>query len=418
MTLNPVAASIYLPALGIIAADLDVPVAVVQLALTGYYVGIAVGVLVGGPLADALGRRAVLLSGLALLAAATAVVTLAPSAEILIGGRVLQGLGASTAVVVVRAVVSDVARGSEAVRAFSLLMGVLAAGPLLAPVLGAALQQLGGWRAIFTGLLVVSVIYLVIAAFAVPETLPRARRTPLRVRPLARNYGRLFADAGYVGNAAAVALAFGALSVHVSASSFVAQEVLGTDEWGFVGIYACYAVAVMSGSWLNAPLAVRFGPRRMLLIVQTIALMSTLVLVVFASVGPPSVAAYLPPMLIGCAAASAALANGTTLAMARATFAAGAGAALMGFLQFAVGAGASPLGGVAGPSTAVPMAVAMAGCYAASLVAALIALPAGRRAEAAAAGPAGEVGTGPAGEVGTLAAAGEAATPAVPPRVP
>src|SRR5690606_20654471 len=139
--------------------------------------------------------------------AATVVVTLAPSAEILIGGRVLQGLGASTAVVVVRAVVSDVARGSEAVRAFSLLMGVLAAGPLLAPVLGAALQQLGGWRAIFTGLLVVSVIYLVIAAFAVPETLPRARRTPLRVRPLARNYGRLFADAGYVGNAAAVALA-------------------------------------------------------------------------------------------------------------------------------------------------------------------------------------------------------------------
>lgn len=394
MTVNPVAASIYLPALGAIADDLSVSVAVVQLALTGYYVGIAVGVLVGGPLADALGRRSVLLGGLALLSVATAAVAIAPTAEILIGGRVLQGLGSSAAVVVVRAVVSDVAKGREAARAFSLLMGILAAGPLLAPVLGAGLQQLGGWRTIFVGLLVVSVVYLAIAALAVPETLPRTLRVPLRPRPLARNYARLLADSGYLGNAVAVALAFGALSVHVSASSFVVQEVLGTDEWGFVAIYSSYAVSVMAGSWLNAPLAVRFGPRRMLFIGQALALASTLVLVVFAIVGPHTVAAFLPPILVGCAAASSVLANGTTLAMGRAGFAAGSGAALMGCLQFAIGAAASPLGGLGGAHTAVPMAVGMAACYAASLVAAVLAGVAGRRTVPAAGAEAGASGSG------------------------
>ncbi|UUT34599.1 MFS transporter [Microbacterium elymi] len=141
MTLNPITASIYLPALGAIADDLGVSIAVVQLALTGYYLGVAVGVMFGGPLTDALGRRSVLLVGLGVLAAATVAVALAPAAPILIGARVLQGLGSSTAIVVVRAIVSDVARGRQAARAFSVLMGILAAGPLVAPLLGTALPS-------------------------------------------------------------------------------------------------------------------------------------------------------------------------------------------------------------------------------------------------------------------------------------
>ncbi|UUT34600.1 MFS transporter [Microbacterium elymi] len=224
----------------------------------------------------------------------------------------------------------------------------------------------------------VTVVYLVVAGMTVPETLPVARRAPLRLAPLLRNYRRLLGDVPFAGDAAAVALAFGALSVHVSASSFIAQEVLGTGTWGYAILYACYAVAVMGGSWLNAPLAGRFGPRRMLLAGQGVALAAAVAFVVVAA-GRPTIVGYLVVVMIGSAAISSVLANGTALGMSRATFAAGTGAALMGCLQFTFSAVVSPLGGVAGSHTALPTALVMAGCLVASIGAGVVAAASVRR---------------------------------------
>lgn len=369
MTVNPIASNIYLPALADMAADLDTTIAGAQFALTGFLLGVAGGQVIVGALTDSLGRRRVLLWGLAVLTLASVLVMLAPTLTVLIAGRVLQGLGSSAAVVVTRAVVSDTARGPQAARAYSVLMGMLAAGPLFGPLLGTLLVPLGGWRATFAGLLVLSVAYFAVAAATVPETLPRSARTPVRVRRLLGNYARLARDSGYVGNALAMAFGFGALATHVSASSFVAQEVLRTDEWGFTFLYMCYALAVMGGSALNAPLSARFGARRMLLITQAIGIASTAAMAVFALVGPFTVLTFLLTVIPGCAAGSALLANATTLTLARAAFAAGSGAALMGFTQFTLGSLMSPLGGVAGPQTAAPMAIVMMASFALSTVA-------------------------------------------------
>ncbi|GGA54999.1 Bcr/CflA family drug resistance efflux transporter [Pseudoclavibacter endophyticus] len=369
MTVNPVAANMYLAALGLMAADLGTTIAGAQFALTGFLLGVAFGQLIVGALADSLGRRRVLLAGLTLLTLASIEVALAPSIELLVAGRVVQGLGAAASVVVARAIVADIATEAQKASAFSLLMGMLAVGPLIAPLLGTLLMQAGGWRPIFVGLVVISSLYLFVAWRTVPETLRPERRTPVRFTRLLGNYRRLAGDGAYVGNALAMALGFAAMSVHVSASSFIAQDVLGTDEWGFSLLYICYAAAVMLGSWANAPLSTRFGARRMLVVAQAIAIASTAALVVFAATGALNPANFVISIVLASGAGSAILANATTLAVGRAAFAAGSGAALMGFTQFALGSLISPVGGVAGPHTAVPMAVAMCACFAASLLA-------------------------------------------------
>src|SRR5688572_25061279 len=156
MILNPIVANMYLPALGIMADDLGTTIAGIQVALTAFLLGVAVGQLVVGALSDALGRRRVIVIGFAVLTAAGVLVAAAPNLDVLVIGRVFQGLGASAGVVVIRAVIADVGVGRQVPRAYSLLIGTLAIGPLIASFLGTVLLQVGGWRLILVGITVIS----------------------------------------------------------------------------------------------------------------------------------------------------------------------------------------------------------------------------------------------------------------------
>jgi len=362
MTANPLAASLFLPGLGVIVDELDTTTAGGQMVYTGFLIGVAGGQLLIGPLSDATGRRPALLWGLGLLAASAAASAAAGSIELLVATRVAQGLGAAAVVVVARAVVADLATGVAAARAYSILMSVIAAGPFAAPILGAAALQLGGWRAGFVVLAAFAALALAAAAVFVPESLERGRRQTLRFGAMAANYGRLLRDRGYVLPALSMAFGFAALAVHSAASSFVAQEILHTGPWGFALVYALYAGSVLAGSTINAVLVGRFGVRRMMAAAQGTALVATTALLVFALWGPFTLATFLVPVLVSGAAVSAVLAGASALALSRARFAAGAGAALMGSTQYAVAALAAPVGGILGSHTAVPMAAGMLAC--------------------------------------------------------
>jgi len=362
MTANPLAASLFLPGLGVIVHELGTTTAGGQMVYTGFLLGVAGGQLLIGPLSDATGRRPALLCGLGLLAASAAASAAAGSIEVLVATRVAQGLGAAAVVVVARAVVADLATGVAAARAYSILMSVIAAGPFAAPILGAAALQLGGWRASFLVLAVLAALALAAAVVLVPESLERGRRQTLRFGAMAANYGRLLRDGGYVLPALSMAFAFAALAVHSAASSFVAQEILHTGPWGFALVYALYAGSVLAGSTINAVLVGRFGIRRMMAAAQGAALVATTALLIFALWGPFTLVTFLVPVLVSGAAASAVLASASALALSRARFAAGAGAALMGSAQYAVAAAAAPVGGILGSHTAVPMAAGMLGC--------------------------------------------------------
>lgn len=373
MILNPIVANMYLPALGIMAADLGTTIAGIQVALTAFLVGVAVGNLMVGALSDALGRRRVIVIGFAVLTAAGVLVAAAPTLELLIAGRVVQGLGASAGVVVIRAMIADIGVGAQVPRAYSLLIGTLAVGPLVASFLGTVLLQVGGWRLILVGIAVICGLFLLLAVWRVPETLPPERRASLHPGRMAAIYGRLLRDPAYVGNSLTMAFALGGVIAHVSASSFVAQDVLGVDVWGFWAMFTVYALSVLVGGWANAPLSARYGAARMQAIELAIAIVSSAALTVLSAGGWLSVATYLPLIALACGNATAVMANATTLTLARAGFAAGSGAALMGSIQFATGAAASPIGGLWGPHTAVPMAATMLACFGLSLAGRLVA---------------------------------------------
>lgn len=365
-TINPLAANMFLPALGALVDDLRTTIAGGQLVYAGFMVGLACGQLLVGSLSDAFGRRPVLLAGLALLAVTAAVAVVAPSIEVLVTVRVGQGLGSAGVVVVTRAMVADRATGRDAARAYSILMGIIAAGPFAAPIIGTMALTVGGWRASFVVLAAVALIASVVAWVFAPETLPRERRSAARIGPLTVNYLRLVRDRAFVGNALAVATGFAALSVHSAAASFVAQDILGTGPWGFAVLSATYAGALLGGSMLNAAVAGRIGPARAGAAAQGVAIAGSAVLLWFASLGPFTLWTYVTVLLIVAAAIAAILANFNALTLARAGFAAASGAALMGAMQYGVAALASPVGGLFGPATAVPMAAGMLLCALAS----------------------------------------------------
>jgi DHA1 family bicyclomycin/chloramphenicol resistance-like MFS transporter len=214
---------------------------------------------------------------------------------------------------------------------------------------------------------VISALFLVLVVWRLPETLVLERRATLHPGRMAATYGRLLKDRAYVGNALTMAFALGGIMAHVSASSFVAQDVLGADVWGFWAMFSVYGLSVLVGGMANAPLSARFGPERMQSIALSVAITSSAALTVAAATGWLTVATYLIFMALSCASATAVMANATTLTLARAGFAAASGAALMGSIQFTAGAIASPIGGLWGPYTAVPMAATMLVCFALSL---------------------------------------------------
>lgn len=157
-----------------------------------YSLTLGLGQLLGGPLADALGRRSVLLAGLAIFVAGSVAAALAPTYEALLAARLAQGLGACATLVVPRATVRDTHSGNDAARAMALVMLSLAFTPLLAPFFGALIETHFGWRAAFVACALVGAAIFAGALRLHAETLPRERRIPLKLLPLAHGYVMVF----------------------------------------------------------------------------------------------------------------------------------------------------------------------------------------------------------------------------------
>lgn len=160
----------FAPSLPQVATELHASIAQVQMTVTVYIFGLAVGQLIHGPLSDALGRRPVLIGGLALYVAAGVLAALAPDLDTLLGARALQALGGSCGIVLGRAIVRDTVRGDSAVRKLALMNLVLLLSPGLTPMLGGLLSAALSWRAIFWTLAVLGAVVIVSVVFLLRET--------------------------------------------------------------------------------------------------------------------------------------------------------------------------------------------------------------------------------------------------------
>lgn len=362
----PVATDLYLPGFPAIGTDLNVDASGVQLTLTSFLIGMAVGQLVMGPLSDRFGRRTPLIVSVVVSVVAGVACAVAPTLPLLVAARLVQGLAGAGGMVIGRAVIADLATGRAAARAFTLMLTVGGVAPVLAPSVGGLLAGPVGWRGMLWAVALLSVALLVAVIAVVPETHTPAGKSASFAGALRSVAG----SRGYRAPVAVFAFSFAVMMAYIAASPFLYQNVVGLSEIGYGVLFGVNAAGLIGAGAVAGRLVRRVDPARMIrwcLAVQVAATVSFLVLAV---AGAP-VWTFPVAVFVAVTANGGIMGNSAALAMAEVRAVAGTGSAVLGFGQFALGAAVSPLVGLGGAESAVVPAAVMA---AASLLAGTAAL--------------------------------------------
>lgn len=355
----------YLPALPEVTRSLHSSASAIQLTLTVCLVGLALGQFVIGPMSDKWGRRRPLLASLSVYVAATVICALAPTAELLIGFRLVQGLAGAAGIVIARAVVRDLHDGVALARYLSTLMSIAGAAPVLAPVVGGQLLRFTSWRGIFFVLAALGLLLVLAVWRWLDETLPPERRRDGGVGQALRTMGDLFADRVFTGYLLTAGFGFAALFAYVSGSSFVMQEIYGASPQVYSLLFGLNSIGFIIVGQLNGKLLVgRFDLDDLISVGLGLITLTTAALLVMSSglLGEVGLVPMAAGLLVLMSALGLTQPNANSLAMTRTRQAAGSASALLGSSIFLMGAVTSPLVGIAGEGTAVPMAAVQVGC--------------------------------------------------------
>jgi MFS transporter, DHA1 family, multidrug resistance protein len=369
VALGPLTIDMYLPALPNIADDYGVSSSVVQLTLTGTLAGLGLGQLIVGPLSDSLGRRRPLMAGIVLHIVASMLCLFAPNIALLGVARGLQGMGAAAAMVVAFAVVGDLFAESAAATVISRLMLVLGVAPVLAPSLGAAVLLKASWHWVFAVLVLMAGALLLLAAMALPETLPMSHRRPLKVRSIVATYGEVLRDVRFVVLVLVAALGMSGLFAYIAGAAFVLQGSYGLDQQAFALVFGAGAIALIGATQFNVVLLRRFAPQTIALCALGAASLAGIVFVGLSAANVGGLLGFVLPVWAILGAMGFVIPNAPAVALSRHPDAAGTAAAALGAAQFGLGAAIAPLVGVLGND-----AFALALVMTAGMVIALFAL--------------------------------------------
>jgi MFS transporter, DHA1 family, multidrug resistance protein len=363
--IGPATSDIYLPAFPRIAADLHAGASGVQLTLTASFVGIAVGQLLIGPLSDRYGRKRPLVIGMALFCVASLLCAVAPTVQVLIISRFLQGFAGGAGPVIARAVIRDLYSGVRYAQFFARLMLVFGVAPIIAPLVGTGLLSLGSWRLVFVALSAFGAALLLAVVLLFAETLPAERRAVGGVSASLQTMRRLLGARDFLTWAVGSALAFAAMFAYIGGFSFVAQDVHGESSTVFAVFFGLNAAGFIAAGQLSARLVGRRDQRGLVLggsVVQAVGGLVLVSLVLFdpGGGGGPGFAGVEAALFLVIASLGFLAPVATALAMAEHHAVAGTAAALVGTIQMILGGVVAPLVGLAGSSTAVPFGIVIA----------------------------------------------------------
>lgn len=366
---GPLSMDLYLPQLPQLAASLGTTEALGQATMSACMIGLGLGQLIAGPLSDRLGRRLPLLIGVAAFAVLSALCAVAPSIELLILVRFLQGLAGSAGIVICLAIARDQFEGVELSRMLSLLFLVSGTAPIIAPLVGGQLARIMDWRGIFWVLGGIGVALLLVVVLALPETLDLDRRHGGGLGVLAGHAGGVLRDRLFVAVLCAGAGGGVAFFTYLSMSSFVLQDEFGLSPQAFSAVFASGALANILGSQASRLVVRRWGTLRVYLsgVTATLIAASAFLAVSLSGAGVSGVAAALVGFML-CAGVGGP--NGQTLALAHHRGRAGTASALLGMSTFLFGPVVAPLATGVGGTTAVTMALTMTAAAAIAAMAA------------------------------------------------
>ncbi|MGC3946756.1 MAG: Bcr/CflA family efflux MFS transporter [Chryseolinea sp.] len=328
--------NILLPALPVMARTLDADPARMTAAVMGVFLAVfALAQLIVGPLSDRIGRRPVVLGGLAVFVAGTLMCAAADGLALLLAGRAVQAAGAAAASVLARAVARDRFEGPPLAALLGRIMVVMAAAPGFSPLLGGLVLAGWGWRALFIALVLAGAALGLAYARLVGETLPTDRRRRQPMAQLARGYLALLADARFVRPALATAAILGALFAYFGAAPLVLARDHGFSALQ-VGLFFAATVFVVFAAGQTAPRwSARWGSPTVLRLGAALATLGGITLLATGSMGLGAFAAASCLFLFGMGLVSP---TGTALALTPYAAQAGQASALLGFLQMAAAA--------------------------------------------------------------------------------
>ncbi len=384
--IGPFAIDMYLPALPTIGADLNASAMAVQMSLVVVFLAFAVGPLIVGPLSDIHGRKPVMYGGLAVFAVASVGAALAPGVEWLIFFRLLQGLGASTGMVVPRAVVRDLHTGPEATKLMSLLMLVFSISPILAPLTGSFIIEGFGWRAVFWAVTLASVLAAALMRFGLQETRPVERRSGSSFASAWRGYKLLVVDRNFIGLCLIGAFGIASFFVFLANSSFVIIDHYGMSPLVYSLLFSVNAVSFFTVSQMSGLLTARFGLHRVVrLAVFGFAGVMIGMWVVMAA-GLQSLAFMSAALFVAYGFLGLVIPTTSVLAMEDHGEIAGTASALMGTLHMVTGVAAMTVTSFFANGLPMPMATGIAASATIALILTLVTIKRNRLAQAAAAG--------------------------------
>lgn len=360
--LGPLSIDMYLPAFPAIAESLQTDRGAVERTLAVFFVGLALGQLICGPISDRFGRKPPLYVGLGLYLIAALGCAQTQSIAALTGWRFLQAIGGSTGMVISRAVIRDRTTMKEAARAFSMLMLVMGLAPILAPLAGSALLQWTGWRGVFLVLTGFCAVCLAAVHWTMRESMPPAMARPLSFGHVWRNYARLFRHPQFMAYTLSGSFSLAGLFAYVAGSPFVLIQHYGVSPGLYGILFSTNAIGLIGASQLNARLHRRRDTTAILNVTVWFPVLPMLVAVGLILTGQDSLPAFMACLFCYISGVGFISPNTAAIALSGQGDNAGAASALMGAIQFLFGTIAGAVLSVWHLPSALPLAGVMAGC--------------------------------------------------------
>lgn len=335
---GPFSIDMYLPAFETIALDFKTTIEHIQLSLTSFFVGIAFGQLIYGPLLDKFGRKKPLLVGLLIYIGASFLCAYTKEPNHLIFLRFLQALGSCSGMVASRAMVRDIFPPREAAKVFSMLMLVIGISPIVAPSVGAFVLANFDWHIIFIILAALAILIFISVIFVLPESYQGNKKMSLHPRNILSDFWRVFKHPTFMLYAAIGGVASSGLYAYLSGSSFVLQRLFGLSEAEYGGAFALVASSLIIATQLNRILLNRWSSESISQKANIFQASAGILLVVFALSGGTSLSILLGLICLFLCCQGFIFPNTSALALAPFGSLAGIASALLGCIQMGLGA--------------------------------------------------------------------------------
>ena len=361
----PFATDMYLPALPQLESAFQTTTSLVQMTLTATMLGMALGQFFIGPLSDRFGRRVPLLFGMAAFALSSLACVFVQDIYLFLVMRFIQGFSGASGIVISRAIARDLCDGTDLTKFFAILMAVNGLAPILSPIIGGQVLSLTSWRGVFVLLTVIGLLL-----FSQSVKFRESLAIELRAKDIAgglKYFPHLLTNRYFVGHCLIQFFTFGGFFAYIAGSSFVFQNIYGISPQGYSFVFGTIGAGMMALGILPARLAGRVRDETILCVSLCLQLIAAVILLIVFLIAADSIYLTYLLLLIAIPPLSLILTTSFSLALSHQGRNAGSASALLGFFQMILGGMMTPVVGIAGSHTAMPMSIIMVIAFALSL---------------------------------------------------